>query len=159
MKLTPEQIENEPAGIQIDAWVAEHVMKIEPIVWDENTEDYYCPYCKDRMRFCGERSWCSTCSEWRYSPYKEYSSDIISAWEIIEKIHKDGWGIELSDTRLDPDVENRGWWYELNRYDDPTAVMEGKQFATHYYKLDGSAETIELAICRAALITTIVDDM
>jgi hypothetical protein len=130
----------EPAGRIIDALVAELVMGIEPIAWDENTQDYYCPYCKDRMRYCGARSRCSTCNEWRYSPYKEYSSDIAEAWQVVEKMRSDH------------------WWFRLQDYQGLHMRPEGYECLFERSGTGGvieHAETAQLAICKAALLATL----
>ncbi len=70
------------AGREMDALVAEKVMGLVLLVLAEAP----CPYCGDEMRWCGERSRCTTCGEWRYGPAKEYSDDIATAWEVVEKV-------------------------------------------------------------------------
>ena len=101
------------AGRELDALVAEKVMGLSA-PWDENTP---CPYCGEIMRYCGQRSWCTSCSEWRYGPYKEYSEDISAAWEVVEKLRKSyrvrihefgsGWqaSLEIKDGRLRYPIE------------------------------------------------------
>lgn len=69
------------AGRELDAQVAVQVMRL-PVI---KLEDARCPYCNDETRFCGTRSWCSN-HEWIYSPYKEYSSDIAAAWDVVEQL-------------------------------------------------------------------------
>lgn len=53
-------------------------------------ENAPCPYCADVMRFCGQRSRCTTCGEWRHSPYKEYDDDIEAAMEVEDEIQQRG---------------------------------------------------------------------
>ena len=77
------------AGRELDALVAEKVMGMELLPLKEAP----CPYCGDEMRFCGERSRCTTCGEWRYSPAKEYSTDIAAAWEVVEKLKAGGFSL------------------------------------------------------------------
>ena len=83
--MTKDEILNMPAGREMDALIAEMVMGIEPISFDDETK---CPECEATMRFCGSRSWCSSCHEWRHSPYKEYSEDISDAWFVFLKFQE-----------------------------------------------------------------------
>lgn len=80
-------------GRELDALVAEKVMGLK-INWDETTP---CPLCGDVGRFCGARMWCSH-DGWYYSQYKDYSTDIAAAWEVVEKLRGDGWIFNLSDS-------------------------------------------------------------
>ena len=79
------------AGRELDELVAEKVMGLVLL-------DFWaapCPYCGDEMRFCGERSRCTTCSEWRYGPAKEYSDDFAAAGDVVEKLQPEwAWRIE-----------------------------------------------------------------
>ena len=89
--MTRDEILNMPAGREMDSLVAEKVMgrpKLE-------LQDARCPYCGEEMHYTIERAWCMDCKEWRYSPYKEYSSDISAAWEVVEKLFERGWYCEL----------------------------------------------------------------
>jgi hypothetical protein len=125
-----------PAGKEMDARIALEVMKLPVLA----LEDAPCPYCGDEMRFCGERSWCSTCREWRYSGYKEYSDDIAAAMEVVEKLHPD-YSIALSYD--DPaTIEEIKWCCELYAKDEP------------YTDYEARADTAPLAICRVALLAT-----
>lgn len=68
-------------GRELDKLVAEKVMNL--------IGDYrMCGYCGSEMRYCGDRSRCTQCGEWRYGPYKEYSEDIAAAWEVVEKMQE-----------------------------------------------------------------------
>jgi hypothetical protein len=119
------------AGRELDALVATKIMGIAPIPWGDETP---CPVCLEPMRYCGARSRCSRCSEWRYGPYLEYSSDIAAAWEVVEKMVETG---RLHLDRLGFDGEEWRCWMS------PDA--EG---ATYFV---GQAETAPLAICLVAL--------
>ncbi len=57
-----------------------------------------CPYCEQEMRFCGERSWCSQCSEWRYGPAKEYSLENADAIDALEH-HGKEWQIRTEGSK------------------------------------------------------------
>lgn len=120
--MTREEILNMPAGREMDALIAENVMGIESVAFNDETK---CPECESTMRFCGSRSWCSSCHEWIYSPYKEYSTDISAAWEVVEKL-----GIIFQETCIDND----------------------KDWRCYFDNACASAETAPLAICRAALL-------
>jgi len=111
---------------EIDALVAQNIFGLAIV----KLEDASCPYCGDEMRFCGSRSWCAICSEWRYSPYKEYTNDISAAWEVVEKLK------ELKPI-INYDPASKKWYMRFN----------GGEFQ--------SAETAPLAILRAALLITL----
>ncbi len=125
------------AGREMDALIAERVMKIAPRAWDEGTR---CPECGDKMRWCGERSRCTTCSEWRYGPYREYSTEIAAAWEVVEQMQQRGYVFSV--------------WC---RNDEQTALYHGRWGADFEretpfsFPVKASAETPAEAICRAAL--------
>lgn len=80
------------SGRELDALVAEKVMGLKL----KSMRYAPCPYCGMEMRYCGQRSRCTTCSEWRDGPAKEYSTEIAPAWEVIEKMVElgfDGWNV------------------------------------------------------------------
>lgn len=79
-----EEIHNMPAGREMDEmiWIGVFGRAVVAL------GDAPCPYCGSEMRFCGKRSWCSECREWRFSSVKEYSTDISAAWEVAEKLQK-----------------------------------------------------------------------
>jgi hypothetical protein len=110
------------AGQELDELVAERVMGL-PIL-DLDTAN--CPYCGGEMWHGRERARCTSCSEWRYSPYKNYSDDIAAAWDVVEKMYEKYQGVSCSR------VYTR--WH----------AQMGTQIA--------EAETPMLAICRAALL-------
>jgi len=119
--MTRDEILKLEAGRELDALIAEKVMGL-PVV---ELKDAPCPYCGSEMRFCGARSWCSDCREWRHSPYKEYSDDIAVAWEVVEKMEH----------------------CMIYKHDDSYEC----EYAGQY--LDSvEADTAPLAICRAALL-------
>ena len=81
------------------------------------------------------------------------SEDIGVAMQAYEFMHSWGWAMFFEDMRLNPTPrpEDRCWWYELNRWDNPEAVLEGVQFATHDWELDGGGATMQECICHALL--------
>lgn len=124
-------IDEMTAGPELDARIAVAVLGL-PVV---DLKDANCPYCGDEMRFCGERSWCSSCGEWRHSPYKEYSDDIAAAMTVFLKM------AEMYCPQ-DPDasvtiIENIDGW------------LAGWTWHESVYTC-GVGETIPLAICRFA---------
>jgi hypothetical protein len=112
------------AGRELDTLVAEKVMGL-------TADKEHCPYCGAEMWIGALRSRCSSCSEWRYGWYKNYSDDISAAWEVVEKIREYIECIWPND---------RGLWSLLS-YE---RLEEGLTTV--------SAETAPLAICRAALL-------
>lgn len=72
-------------------------------------------------------------------PVHNYSGDISAAWSVVEKMHKIGWDFYCEYTR----VEN--------------SLQHWALFETDKCELDkcASAETLPLAICRAALLAVV----
>lgn len=84
--MTREEILNCPEGVSLDWHIAHFVMGLPKN--ELTAENCECPYCHSQMRYCGKRSWCSECHTWRHSGYKEYSSEIESAWEVVIEMQK-----------------------------------------------------------------------
>lgn len=122
MKTVDELTEEE-----LNALIATQVMGLP----EHSLKDAPCPYCGDEMRLGLDRAWCSTCREWRYSPYKDYTGEMGSTWEVVNK-KKDDYTFMLAY-----DQHTGKWWACF----DPSAHYEAR------------AETPELAICRAAYLT------
>lgn len=74
---------SQEAGVALDKRVAVEVMGLRDADFGPFTT---CAYCGGDMRFCGARSWCHQCKEWRHSPYHEYSTEIADAWLVVEKM-------------------------------------------------------------------------
>ncbi len=118
------------AGRELDALVAEKVMGLTLLSHSVAP----CPYCKEDMRFCGERSWCSQCQEWRYGPAKEYSLEIADAWEVVEKL------LGRFQFALNSPEDGEDWFAEFGAW-------SAKTYRAH----DATEGTVSLAICLAAL--------
>lgn len=89
------------AGRLLDAEIAEKVFGLPRI----ELKDAPCPDCGKPMRFCGQRSYCSVCSEWKYSPYREYSEDIAAAWLVVEEMARRGWNTNIEYKGKDREYE------------------------------------------------------
>lgn len=131
--MTEYEILNILKESEIDALIAQKIVGL-PIF---DLETAKCPYCQDEMRFCGSRSWCSTCSEWRYQPYKQYSDEIEAAWEVMEWLHRNA--VEVSVGIVNDD----------NIWDCNIWFFKGKNNSS---AIRGYGESAPLAICRAALL-------
>jgi len=132
-------------GTELDALVAEKVMGLD-VEWNTETP---CPYCDSEMRYCGDRSRCTQCGEWRYGPYKEYSTNMAAAWEVVEKLCN--W--DVGDNMLilmgqGPDPSNP---------DDPGNWWEAEINGIKIGKVKAKADTAPHAICLAALKAKEVD--
>jgi hypothetical protein len=132
-ELTADRIRAIEPGRELDALVAVRVLGFAPVAWDEETP---CPECGGEMRYCGERSRCCNCSEWRCSPYREYSSEIAPAWEVVDQMH--GRGVQWL---LKPLAGGLGKVY---------AVEEGGRT-----RRLGDRAPLPLAICRAGLLAVL----
>lgn len=127
MKLTPEEIDQMPAGQKLDHLIAEHVMG-----WHGMMEETF---------------WPNTEWVWRDAKgYKmggpiEFSFDIAAAYKAVEKMRENGWLFRIADGDGKGDILAAFWkgmgWDGMN----PRA----------------RAETDALAICRAALKAKLQD--
>ena len=103
-----------------------------------------CPYCGDGMRFCGGRSWCTTCGEWRYGPAKEYSEEIEPAWEVVEKLRTDGYTVMVTTSGHEEFAHVMVYKTKPYGDNDELRVMDKE------YCEGGNGDTVMLAICLAA---------
>lgn len=126
--MTRDEIRAMPAGIEMDAVIAVKIMGF-PIIELENSP---CPYCGDDDMWHGRnRSRCTDCNRWIYSPYKNYSDDIADAWEVLEVLGE-----------KEAALSYRGVFWFCNF---------GNQDNYEY----SQAETAPLAISRAALLAVL----
>lgn len=116
------------AGRDLDSLVAEKVMGR---TWDETL----CRVCGWPIVPDGETGcWSSNCSM-RPLPLshadapRPYSIDPAAAWQVVERMREDGWQCVIS-SRAD------GWYVLFERGHD---------------SIDAEADTMPLAVCRAAL--------
>lgn len=112
-------------GRELDALVAEKVMGLPVIAF----EGAPCPDCGGEMRYCGARSWChSACHEWKYSPYRAYSTDIAAAWEVVAYMENHLRGVLTLGSPCDDNpkwraVFTKKWVADLESY--PQGVEHG----------------------------------
>ena len=125
-----DEIRQAPAGPTLDWHIAHFVMGLP----NKELTSFDCPcaYCGSQMRYCGARSWCSDCHEWRYTAYKNYSDEIESAQDVIDKAYS----------------------MSLDKYSDGEEWRCYLVFSVNGKNADGNgiAKTAPLAICRAALV-------
>jgi len=127
-----DEIRQAPAGPTLDWHVAHFVMDLPNK--ELTSTDCPCAYCGSQMRYCGARSWCDPCSEWRYTAYKEYSDNIGDAWEVVEKLC-DETGCDVAKVcKRDPELLRGDWSCNFGR------------------GFEAFGDTAPLAICRAALL-------
>ena len=120
--MTRDEILTMPAGREMDALIGDFVLVL-------TVDPTRCPYCAGDLWQGKDRSRCTNCSRWLYSPYKQYSDEIESAWEVVEKMK----------------------FISLNRH----AVYWICHFDDGQYEDIAQGETAPLAICRAALLTKV----
>jgi hypothetical protein len=137
--LSAEQVDQLPAGQELDALVAEIVMEeARPLVGHDDVHleprksrggNWLCWPEYDRGDVC----------EWAPVPF---STDMRAAWEVAEKMHKEFWkrGI-VFEMGNNPHNPPRAWWVN---------VIFAEQYGRHETEMT-YAETMPLAICRAAL--------
>ena len=114
------------AGCELDARVAQQVLSLPHLEYGPGMK---CPECGGEVDF-RVRAWCFNCQGWFYSPYREYSTDIAAAWQVVE---------QFKDYNMQLDGHGDGWTFHI--FKDATC-----------YEAD--APTAPLAICRAALKAT-----
>ena len=83
-------------GRELDGWIWATVFHKEPIPWEPHV-DIPCPYCGQEMYRTDRRAWCSTCREWRYSPYQEYSTS-AALFQVMEAV-RGKWAFEFEQMR------------------------------------------------------------
>lgn len=123
-------IDTMQAGCELDELIAEKVMGLPRAELGGA-----CPKCGGGTRIGTGRAWCSNCTEWIYSPYPEYSTDIAAAWSVVQRsIPRQNFSLYVIGPiwhcffDLDMDAQN-----------------------TFVNKFEARADTAPLAICRAAL--------
>lgn len=133
--MTRDEILNMPAGRDMDALTA---LKFFGWHWENVLEGFLMPPSHHPAML---NNWAG---EWDENGYPnwlpEYSKIISLAWEVLEMIQKFGWSFELTDTDMQGDYVIRIW--------QPRGI---KKYAAR-------AESAPLAICRAALLTTLEDE-
>ena len=134
--LSRERLMNLEAGEEMDLLVLEYVMGLNPDdywiididVYSGNSGNITKAWLKDHPEFDLKR----TDGDWFYVG-PEYSTDIVAAWEVVEKLRDD-------------EDENNCFVLERN------APFNGKNYACRFGDKEYShAEEAPLAICRAAL--------
>jgi hypothetical protein len=109
------------AGRELDALVAERVMKWG-IYWADTGGEHREPLRGDVDR--KREDW----------SVPEFSIDISAAWQVVEHLRAQGWGITISQ-----------------HHDDPWLVSMGRFANLHTVAIAEEGDTAALAICRAAL--------
>ena len=113
---------------QLNKWVGVYVFGMED---KENKHISVCPNCGNTDLWIGEnRSRCGDCNEWVYSWYKDYSGDILAAFELLGD----------RDITLHHHIFGDGLWYA-------TIHKSEKSMAIY-----ACAETAPLAICKVILL-------
>lgn len=124
--MTRDHILGEPAGRQVDEWVAEHVIGWKP-----------CDFLRD---FNG--------SVWPQD-VPEYSSRLMSAWDVVVHMQANGWNFSVESGDLGEYAAEFVCWHgPCERHGNPH---------DDYHAENATAPTAQLAICRAALLTTLRD--
>lgn len=117
---------------EIDAALAQRLFGLPAREWNDDTP---CPECGGEMRYCGHRSRCMNCDEWRYQAYREYSDTWEGAGAVVEAMRERGFEFWAQMT-TDESVEWMAAFYPPKKSD-----AEWIRFG----------DTAPLAIARAAL--------
>jgi len=145
--MTKEEILNMPAGREMDALVAEKVMRLCVHDWT------FIPNNDDDG---GVGRTCQKCHKefWGLNPpaygesYGSYSTDISAAWEVVETLRERQIPIQI---RGDEWYDGGGWIVEI------MDVLGEQVKHKSYIEVTGpnrGRPNVCLAICRAALLTT-----
>lgn len=137
--MTKDDILNMPANIYTNAWIAQEVMGLARI----DLGNANCPICGSEMWHGKDRSRCVQCNEWKYSPYKEYTSDVAAAWEVVEKLMNDGFVYSSGGNDV---CGNLVFSVTFFRDEDGS----GENVKKYYSGI--TENSLPLAICRAALL-------
>jgi hypothetical protein len=76
------------------------------------------------------------------------STNIAAAWQVVEKLYSEGWTINVGSLAAHP----RGWRCTLTQ-------MHADDFYKHPQTWEANADTVCLAICRAALLAVGVEEV
>lgn len=133
--MTREQIEQLPAGRGLDALIAEKVIGTSPAViyeveWVPASNGEVMVIDRDTLN--------------PESTVPEYSTDIAAAWQLLAPIHAKGRQLSVNSLQYGPDEE-------LSFY----CEVDGQTLLPDVPTITASADTAPLAICRAALLTTL----
>lgn len=142
--MTRDEVELIQEGDDMDSWIAQEVMGLARI----DLGNANCPYCNSEMWHGKNRSRCTQCNEWRYSPYKDYSTDIAASWEVVEKLMNDGFIYSSGGNDV---CGNLVFSVTFIRDEDGSGEDVKKYYSgiTEY--------SLPLAICRAALLAVMED--
>jgi hypothetical protein len=136
-KPTREMILAEPAGRQMDVWVAKYIIELpDDLISIDGIINY--PF-HDQIIEVAE--------------IPHYSEDIDAAWQVVEKL-----------TRLEREPNplyfrlTWGWWDKPHSEDSPQywAVFDWKLTGDSHPLYLAIAETAPLAICRASLLAALL---
>ena len=150
--MTRDDILNMPEGREMDALISKMIFETPHM----ELEDAGCPYCGSEMWHGKERARCSQCNEWRYSPYKDYSTDIAAAWDVADKINR-----MIAENILELENDYNYLTLECVGYTSGYAasfdcLLDHEWFEDiTNYKYAARADTAPLAICRAALLAMV----
>lgn len=141
MKPTREQILVEPAGRQMDTWVAEFVMKWPE--WDFLAGDW----SGGRPVFWIEEDGIKIFKDYDdYAHYWSPSSNIAAAWEVVEKLRERNRHITII-------TKHDSFMVAVSEYVPAFGIYKPLHLTDDYSDLHSN--TAPLAICRAALLAVL----
>ena len=123
--MTRDEILSMPAGLEMNAIVATHVMGAPEIIWEKWRDGERYPV----IRYCP--------GDDVFHPVPSYSTDIAAAWQVMERLRCDWSEIHLTYTP-------RGWY-----------VLLADSFTGKKVTETGRQDSAPFAICRAALLATL----
>lgn len=143
--MTREEILKMPAGKEIDALIADHVM-----YWNHNheineCEDGWYNYCM----ICGYEPRFEEVEPGKCYGYPRYSTNISAAWEVVEALRERQIPIQI---RGDEWYDGGGWIVEI------MDVLGKKVKHKSYIEVSGpnrGRPNVCLAICHAALLSVL----
>lgn len=122
------------AGHEINRLIGMRVMGLPDKPYGQGMK---CPDCGGEVDF-RIRAWCYNCQTWFYGSYSDYSGLIEFTWKIVEKLHTEGYGITI----------------DFTAWNSPYVKIRN----TANTLADAVAQTVPLAICRAALALKAIEE-
>lgn len=158
-----------PAGRELNALIAERVMGREPdLMWNVfNPDETATCFHAETKRECEEfladvlkrypNSWMKDHHVGAWKRFPRYSTDIVPAWEVVEKLRSDGWLVTVKSMppRSSFIIQGSNSEYDAPRPD--RLVGKGKVLCEAHWMGDGFrhdawaiSDTVPLAICLVA---------
>lgn len=143
---TREQVLGMVAGRELDKLIGQHIMRYRLYHYDKDIEEncYIMLVDEDfdsvlNLGYVGERD--TEEEAWDDCPH--FSTDIAAAWEVVEKMRLESWGVTITS-----------WGHDETMGEDPWLVTFGFQRGPCNFMSLSFPE----AACKAALLSLLKED-